>query len=364
MNQPRTNSVAIIGGGLSGLSTAVHLHLADPSIEITLLEASPRVGGVIYTERSGEFLIDWGADMFATQPPGAINLLKKLGVEERLIFPQQPGRGARIVHQGRLIDLPDGFVLMRATKLWPVLTTPLLSLRGKLRLLWERWIAPSASDTDVSVADFVRRRLGEEALQNIVGPLVAGIYTADIEKLSMEATMGPLAKMVRQHGSLAKATIARRRSGEDRVERGSSGARYEQFRAFQGGMIELIDSLAQALPVGTVRTGAAVDALSRRGSRWEVRVGGDPQSFDQVVIATPPAIASSLLAEISPAASQELAGIESASTAIVVLAVPRRNIAADVTTFGFVVPPKENRRILAASFASNKFAGRAPTITF
>jgi oxygen-dependent protoporphyrinogen oxidase len=361
LSHPGTNSVAIIGGGLSGLSTAVHLHLADPSIEITLLEASGRIGGVIDTERAGDFLIDCGADMFATQPPAAIKLLNKIGVEDQLILPQQHGRGARIVHRGRLIDLPDGFVLMRATKLWPMMTTPLLSLPGKLRFLWERWIRqPSSSAADVSVAQFVRRRLGDEVLQNIVGPLVAGIYTADVEKLSMEATMGPMANMVRKHGSLANATAARRRSGEDKVERGSSGARYEQFRAFAGGMIRLIDSLAQSLPAGTIRTTAAVDAVRRTDSQWEVRVNGDRKCFDQVVIATPPAIAAGLLAEISATATQDLSAIESASTAIVVLAVPRIHVAADVSTFGFVVPPNENRRILAASFASNKFAGRAP----
>jgi oxygen-dependent protoporphyrinogen oxidase len=173
-----------------------------------------------------------------------------------------------------LIDLPDGFVLMRATKLWPMMTTPLLSLPGKLRFLWERWIglpSASAADNDVSVAEFVRRRLGDEVLQNIVGPLVAGIYTADVEKLSMEATMGPMANMVRQHGSLAKATTARRRTGQDKVERGSSGARYERFRAFAGGMICLIDALAQSLPAGSIRTRAAVDAVKRSDSQWEVR---------------------------------------------------------------------------------------------
>ena len=197
---------------MSGLATAVQIHLADPSLSLTLWEASQRVGGVIDTEVAGEYLIDLGADMFATQPPAALKLLRRIGVEDQLILPQPEGRGARILHRGELIPLPDGFVLMRATKLWPMITTRLLSLSGKLRLLREpliRSLFKANPDTDVSVGQFVRYRLGDEVLQNIVGPLVAGIYTADIEKLSMQATMGPLAKMEREYGSLARATLAR-----------------------------------------------------------------------------------------------------------------------------------------------------------
>ncbi len=369
MSHKSSRRIAIIGGGLSGLSTAVQLHLANPAANLTLYESSGRIGGVIDTETCGDFVIDCGADMFATKPAAALDLIRQLGVEDRLILPQVDGRGARIVHRGRLVDLPDGFVLMRATKRTPMLTTPLLSLTGKLRFFAERWIRPVTLDhetADISVADFVRHRMGDEVLDRIVGPLVAGIYTADVEQLSMKATMEPLANMEQQYGSLAKATSARRRSGDDSVERGSSGARYEQFRAFKGGMIELIRSLSQSLPANTIRTDSTVDSLeheslSHTGSTWKLRVQGEDESFDHVVIATPPSPASKLLLPIAPAAAQELAAIKSASTAIVVLAVRRSDVQQDIRTFGFVVPPREKRRILAASFASNKFAGRAPS---
>ncbi len=363
MSRTPTRQVAIVGGGLSGLSTAVQLHLADRGLSLTLFEASNRLGGVIDTEVAGDFLVDRGADMFATKPPAALELMQQLGVEDQLILPETEARGARIVFRGKLVDLPDGFVLMRATKLMPILATPLLSIRGKLRLLAERWIRPITCDDesqDISVAEFVRHRLGDEVLERIVGPLVAGIYTADVHKLSMKATMGPIAKMERQYGSLAKATSRRRRSGEDSVERGSSGARYEQFRAFRGGMIELIRSLSRSLPDGVLRTDSPVEALTRVDGRWVLETAGDRESFDHVVVATPPVVASGLLRPIAPVAAEQLAAIESASTAIVVLAVRRSDIRGDIRTFGFVVPPAENRRILAASFASNKFAGRAP----
>lgn len=363
LSQTSTQRVAIVGGGLSGLATAVSLQLADPSCEITLWEASRRVGGVIDTERVDGFVIDRGADMFALSPPAALQLLEQLGVADRLIRPQPDGRGARIVDRGELVDVPDGFVLMRATKLSSVLTTPLLSLAGKLRLLTEPLRRPLTSEDpteDVSVAQFVRHRLGEEVLQRLVAPLVGGIYTADVERLSMKATMGPLAKMERDHGSLTAATWSRRRSGADDVERGSSGARYEQFRAFPGGMIELINTLAAALPPGTIQTNCRVDQLRREGPTWQLQCGEQSHSFDQLVVAVPPVAAARLLSDIASQAASELSGIESASTAIVVLALRRDEIQKDIRTFGFVVPPSEHRKILAGSFASNKFAGRAP----
>lgn len=357
--------VAIVGGGLSGLASAAQLRLKHPDIDVTLFEAGDRVGGVIHTESADGFLIDHGADMFATNPGGALALVEKLGGASDLIQPEVPGRGARIVRDGKLIPIPDGFVLMRATKMWPMVTTPLLSVKGKLRFLAERYVGSPPTirddDHDESIDSFVRRRMGDEVLDSIVAPLSAGIYTADITKLSMRATMGPIAEMERTHGSLARATAARRRSGEDSVERNSTGARYGNFRAFRGGMIQLIRLLADSLPAGAIRVNAPVQSLVRDGDRWTVTHSGDQsESFDHVVVATPPRAAAKLLAEISPPAAQGLAAIESASAAIVVLGVRTADIAADVNTFGFVVPATENRRILAGSFASHKFAGRAP----
>jgi oxygen-dependent protoporphyrinogen oxidase len=250
-----------------------------------------------------------------------------------------------------------------------MLSTPLLSIRGKLRFLAERWIRPLAKPTnqseielpaDESVGSFVRRRMGQEVLDRIVAPLSAGIYTADISKLSMQATMGPIAEMEREYGSLARATAARRRSGQDSVERSSSGARYSQFRAFRGGMIELISALAASLPPNTIHVRSPVQTLDRTDEGWEIQVQDQRRPFDQVVMAVPPLAATRLLRSIAPSAVAELSKIESASVAIAVLGVRRKDVCSDIDTFGFVVPLNEHRRILAGSFASNKFAGRAP----
>ena len=148
MSQSTIRRIAIIGGGLSGLATAVQLHLAQPNLQLRLFEASDRVGGVIDTERAGDFLLDRGPDMFRIKPHAALDLLKKIGAEDQLIRPQVEGRGARVVHDGKLVDVPEGFVMMRATHLKPMLTTPLLTWKGKLRFLVERWIPPIAGADD------------------------------------------------------------------------------------------------------------------------------------------------------------------------------------------------------------------------
>lgn len=360
MNKTKRRRVAIVGGGLSGLSTAAKLHRLDDSVELALFESGPRVGGVIHTEQVGEFLIDHGADMFAKKPSAAIDFCRELGLEDQLIEPKPSGRGARIVRNGQLVPIPEGFVLMRATQLWPMLCTPLLSLHGKLRFLMERWIAPAKTDEDESVSSFVQRRMGQEVLDRIVAPLSAGIYTADVTKLSMQTTMQAIAGMEKKYGSLARATAVRRRKGEDSVERGSTGARYGQFRAFRGGMIELIKGIAQSLPDDSINLNSPVESIRSMGNQWIVTESGTDHKFDHVVVAVPPKAAVNLLKPTAPLASAELAKIESASAAIVVLGVSANDIKRPVNTFGFVVPLSEKRRILAGSFASHKFSDRSP----
>lgn len=360
MNKTTRRRVAIVGGGLSGLSTAAKLHRLDDSVELALFESGPRVGGVIHTEQVGEFLIDHGADMFAKKPSAAMDFCLELGLEDQLIEPKPSGRGARIVRNGQLVPIPEGFVLMRATQLWPMLCTPLLSLHGKLRFLMERWIAPAKTDEDESVSSFVQRRMGQEVLDRIVAPLSAGIYTADVTKLSMQTTMQAIAGMEKKYGSLARATAVRRRKGEDSVERGSTGARYGQFRAFRGGMIELIKGIAQSLPDDSINLNSPVESIRSMGNQWIVTESGTDHKFDHVVVAVPPKAAVNLLKPTAPLASAELAKIESASAAIVVLGVSANDIKRPVNTFGFVVPLSEKRRILAGSFASHKFSDRSP----
>jgi oxygen-dependent protoporphyrinogen oxidase len=219
---------------------------------------------------------------------------------------------------------------------------------------------------DESVGSFVRRRLGNECLDNIVAPLVAGIYTADVDRLSMAATMKPIWDMETNDGSLAKATLRRIRTGEDATEQASSGARYEKFRAFPNGMKQWIDTLADFTGRENIRLNTAVRSIaSLPNDRYQLNVesettGQSSDEFDHVVVSTPAHVAANLLQSLSEEAASTLRSIPFASTAIVVMAVRRDCISRLPETFGFVVPPKENRRVLAGSFASTKFPQRAP----
>ncbi|MEM6777833.1 MAG: protoporphyrinogen oxidase [Planctomycetota bacterium] len=362
--------VAVIGAGLSGLATSFYLKRLGA--DVTVLEASERVGGVIHTEHVdvagvGRFVIDHGADMFATNPRGAIELCRDLGVEAQLQRPKSQGRGAMIAKGNQLIPIPAGFVLMRATRTSPLLRTPLLSIGGKLRWFAERFVTPRDSDVeDESVGDFVRRRMGRQLLDRLVAPLVAGIYTADVDRLSMAATMKPIWEMETKYGSLSEATRSRRKAGDDATEQTSSGARYEQFRAFPGGMTDWMNLLVHAIGEDHVHLFTAITQM--RSVDNGIHVHDDHDPFDDVVLALPAHGAARLLRHydsdvhrsIATAAADELDSIRMASTAIVVLGVRRSAISRMPSTFGFVVPPREGRRILAGSFASEKFEGRAP----
>lgn len=367
VNDPASPHIVVVGAGLSGLTTAFYLHRDLPRARLSILEASPRVGGVVQTETADGFLIEHGADMFSTEPPEALQLCRDLGVEQELILTNESGRGAMIARGHQVYPVPEGFVLMRPTRTGPILSTPLLSAKGKLRLLGERWVAARDSEEDESVASFVERRLGREVLERIVQPLVGGIYTADPRRLSMQATMPQFVAMEREHGSLAAATTARHRAGGDGRERSSSGARYAQFRGFPGGMRQWFERLQAALPDGCVQTSAKLDSLSPAAGRWQLRVAGGDRSSrpenidaDAVVLAGPAKMSSGLLEGFAPAATEALRDIAAASSVILVLGVADKNIARKPKAFGLVVPARERRSILACSFASHKFPGRAP----
>src|SRR5579863_4649179 len=209
MNGPAATSsernIAVIGGGIAGLAAAHRLHELAPSSSITLFEASDRLGGVLRTEREDGFLLELGADNFITNVPWGVELCRRIGLERELVETNPNHRRALIVREGALYPVPEGFMLMEPRELLPVLTSRLLSLRGKARLLGEFFIRSRQTDGDESLASFARRRLGREAFERLVQPLAAGIYTADPEKLSLAATMPRFLEMERNHGGLIRA---------------------------------------------------------------------------------------------------------------------------------------------------------------
>ncbi|MDP7015760.1 MAG: protoporphyrinogen oxidase [Pirellulaceae bacterium] len=357
-----TNSqarIAIIGGGISGLTAAHRLRELLPSAHLTILEAAPRPGGVLCTERRDGFLVERAADMFTSKDPWALHLCRRIGLESELVGANEAGRKAFIVHRGELVEVPQGFVLMRPTQLSAMLTTPLLSPLGKLRLMMEPLKRAKKDESDESLASFVRRRMGQETFERIVQPLVGGIYTADPERLSMAATMPSFVEMERRHGSLIRAPQA------TRSEKDASGARYGMFVSLREGMQQLVDRLVERIGQDAFVCNAGVQSVQpandhEDGGRWRVRTMDDEWNVDAVIVTCRAPHAAQLFAELQPALSDQLRAIEYASTAVVVMAVDDDQIGRPVQGFGFVAPLVEQRKILATSFASAKFPGRAP----
>lgn len=342
--------VAVVGGGVAGLAAA-HRLVERGVGDVVLLEAGDRLGGSIATERSGGFTIETGADSLITEKPWALDLCERLGVP--MVGTREGERRTYVVHRGRLEPLPEGFLLLAPTDLLALARSRLFSWRGKLRMALDLVLPRGADAPDESLAHFVRRRLGREALQRVAEPLVGGIYTADAERLSLAATMPRFLEVERRHRSLILGLGAAARTT------GAAGARYSLFVAPRDGMGALVDALARRLPEGAVRVRAPVSDLARDGQLWRLVAAGEPLTADAVVLATPAHAAAPLVARIDPDLGRLLGEIEYASSATVSLAYRSADLPA-LGGFGFVVPAVERRALIACTYASRKFPGRAP----
>jgi oxygen-dependent protoporphyrinogen oxidase len=361
----KLDRVVVIGGGLSGLAAAHRIYERSRSmrrpIEVTVLEAKDRLGGVLWTDRFDGFTLEGGPDSFITNKPWGIDLCHRLGLSGQLVETEANHRRSFVVRSGRLVPVPEGFVLMAPHRLMPILTTPILSWQGKIRFLMDLVIPRRDDDGEESLAAFVRRRLGREALDRLVQPLVAGIYTADPNDLSLKATLPQFLAMEREHGSLIRAGW--REPGRRGAERKASGARYGMFVTLADGMDTLPRALAQALPKGTVRTNTAVRRITRNEpvSSWLIELlDGPPIEADAVIVATEAHAAARFLDSQDPLLALQLRAIPYASSLIVNIAYRRDQISHPLDGFGVVVPAVEGRSILAVSFLSVKFPNRAP----
>lgn len=361
----KTKRVAVIGGGITGLAAAHRIHELDPDVEIVLVESSDRLGGAIQTVRQDQFLVERGPDMFTTKDDDALNLCRRLGCDSELIETNTAHRRAFVVRRKRLHPVPAGFTLLSPSQVLPLLFTRLLSPLGKLRVLGEYWVATRRDASDESLADFTRRRFGNEMFERIVQPLVGGIYTADPEKLSMQATLAQFVEMEQVHGGLIRGGRQARRVTKNQA--GESGARYGMFLTLRNGLSTLVDQLAQQLPAGSIhldKTVTRVTGSEHEGWLLDFAAGNqvrqDQVACDGVIVATPIHVAARLLATVDEQLSGELGQVQTASSAVVISGYRREAISHPLDGFGFVVPAREKRSILATSFSSVKFTGRAP----
>jgi oxygen-dependent protoporphyrinogen oxidase len=361
--------VVVIGGGLTGLSAAHRIveraEAAHRPVEVVVLEAKDRVGGAIWTHRRDGFTLEGGADSFITNKPWGVELCRALGLGDQLRGTDAQHRRSFVVREGRLVPVPEGFVLLAPNRLVPMLTTPILSGRGKVRMLMDLILPRRTDESDESLASFVKRRLGREALDRLVQPLVAGIYTADPNELSLRATLPQFVAMERDHGSLIWAGIRQAKAARS-AERNASGARYGLFVTLADGMDTLPRALAAALPTQTVRTGTAVRRVGRPdpGAPWRVELLDGPAiEAGAVVLATEAHASARLIDGYDPELSLHLRSIPYASSVVVNIAYRRDQVTHPLDGFGAVVPAIEGRSLLAVSFTSVKFPGRAPAGT-
>lgn len=369
MQETKTPQVVIVGGGISGLSAAYRLkELADEKrvrLKVTLFESRNRLGGVIHTLRQNGFLIDSGPDNFVTAKPWAIALARRLGIESELITTNEAHRSALVVRNGKLMPIPEGFLLMAPTKLMPIITTPLFSVFGKLRMAMEFFLPPGKNIQDESLASFVNRRFGNQALDRVVQPLISGIYTARPELLSLRATMPRFIDLENQYGSVIKGMRAEGKKRKATQKTTGSGARYGMFVTFMDGLQTLVNALENHVKHVDFHLGEGVTRIEKTNAgkppSWRVETQkGNTIEADGVIIAGASSKAAGLITDVDATLAAQLSAIQYASSAVVHLGYKRKDVTHPLDAFGCVVPITEKRNIIAASFSSVKYEGRAP----
>src|SRR5678815_1878868 len=332
------NRIGIIGGGITGLASAHRLMELSRTVnqphEITVLEASSRLGGVILTEYNDGFLLEHGPDSFLSEKPETVDLARRLGLESQLQETNTQHRRSFIVNRNRLVALPSGFNLLAPSRLWPFVTSDIVSWTGKARMALELLLPKGEMNGDESLASFVRRRFGKEALERIAQPMIGGIYTADPEQLSLESTMPRFLEMERNDRSLIMSL--RKQARKKAITAEASGARYSLFLTFDRGMQILVDRVAAQLPPAAVQLNTRVVSLSRNAEGWITRdTAGRNQTFDAVCLALTAPVAAKLLSDEATQLADELSSIPYASTATINLAYNRDDAPHRLEGFGF-----------------------------
>jgi protoporphyrinogen/coproporphyrinogen III oxidase len=383
----RVRRVAVIGGGISGLAAAYTLARARQGgapIEEMLFEAGPWLGGVIRTEIVDGFVVEAGPDSFLAEKPQAAAMAHVLGLGHDLIGSNDEARRTYIVHRGRVQPLPDGLIFLVPTRLWPLLTTPLLPLSTKLAAAREMFFSPpQAEREDESVASFVRRHFGKAMVDNIAAPLLAGVYGGDAAELSVRSVLPRFCEMERQHGSLTRATLKamRQRQAAAKQSKPPAGSPSEKaatpsqlplFMTLKGGLQQMTVKLAsridknrvllcrrvQGIEFSAGGPGGAADSCSRR---FQIACEGDKTyDADSVILALPANLAGGLVSSLDHRLSELLEGIPYTSSMTVSLGFDEHARAALPAGFGFLVPRREQRRMLACTFVHAKFNHRAP----
>lgn len=347
--------VVVLGAGITGLVAARELlRLSQKNrrpVDVVLLEASPRLGGKVRTETVDGAVVETGPDSFVTLKPEMLDLVKELGLESELIA-TAPDATVSVLKDGRLLPMPAGMQLVSPTRLLPFAFSPLFSWRAKLRMALEPLVPPGPADADESLADFTRRRLGAEALDNLVAPMLAGIFAGDAERLSVRSAFPQLLELEKK-GGLARGLWTR-------TPKRARRAGFSTFMTLKCGLSRLIEELARALPPGAARLDCPVTAVRRHGEGWQVVTPRGTLEADAVIAALPAPALADAAEGLDPELALRLREIPFASTATVSLIYDAASLPQPPRGFGFLTTRGTGTTLTAATFASSKFPARSP----
>jgi oxygen-dependent protoporphyrinogen oxidase len=344
--------VVVIGGGITGLTAAYSLTRVGNGrpVEVTVLEASDRVGGKLRTAELAGIPVEDGADSFVARKPWALKLCGELGLGDDLVAPA-PG-GAYVWSRGRLVAYLKGSAFGIPSDAEDLLRWRGMSRRGKWRALVDLIRPKGRVEGDESIRSLAARRLGSEAADVLVGPLLAGIHAGDPARLSVQATFPELARWERDFGSLIRGARAASKAAREREDAGDPEP---MFGTVWTGLSTLIEALVEAIGPTRIRTGAPAMALREEAGRWHVRIPGSELHADAVIVATPAFESAKVLEPVLPAAARELAAIPYASTAVVSLAYPKETLGRLPPGTGVIVPPAAGATITASTWLSSKW---------
>ncbi len=351
--------IAIVGGGISGLSAAYTLEEKRQSgtpVEYVLFESSPRLGGVLVTDHVDGCIVEAGPDSFLTEKPWAADLCGKIGLGDQLIGSNDSERKTYILARGKLVVMPDGLMFMVPTKILPTVFSPLFSVRTKMRMAAEWFHPPHKATEDETVAQMVERHYGSEMVDLLADPLLSGVYGGEATQLSVRAVLPRFADMESKHGSLGRAMLSARR----KMGAATKAPARPLFSSLKDGMQQMVDALVGCLDADSLKTSALVQSMIRQNNGWTVSAGYQTDHFDAVIIAIPTHAAAAVLRAADENLARDLREIQYSSSVTVTLGYDEKVRASLPPGFGFLVPRSEGRRMLAATFVHNKFPHRAP----
>lgn len=342
--------VVIVGGGIAGLTLGFRIKTsARANFDVLVLERASRAGGNIRSESYDGFLLEWGPNGFLDNVPETFKLVEDLGLTDRIVRSLDTSRRRFIYRHARLHEVPTGP--------WSFLVSRLLSTAGKLRIAREPWAQPAPA-LDETIHAFAKRRIGAEAADALVDPMVSGIFAGNARELSLRACFAKMAEMEQQHGGLFKAMLAKMRERRASVDVGPTG----KLTSFVNGSQELIDALAARLGP-SLRLNTEVTGLRSLGDDWLLQTTGDPVRADAVVLAGAAGISADLVKPFSYGIASTLRRTPSAPMAVVCLGFDEAAVSrvrGPLDGFGFLVPRGEGLRLLGALWDSSVYPHRAP----